>query len=74
MCLAVPMKLIEKKDADYGIVESGEVKSRVNLQLLEDVKVGDYLIVHAGFAIQRLNKDEAEKTLRIFEEMSYEIR
>ena len=57
MCLAVPMRLIEKKDETWGTVESGDVKFQVNLQLLENVKVGDYLIVHAGFAIQKFNQD-----------------
>lgn len=74
MCLAVPMKLIEKKNNTCGIVESGDVRFKVGLQLLPDTKVGDYLIVHAGFAIQKLNRDEAEKTLTLFDEMSYEIR
>ena len=48
MCLAVPMKLI-KIEGEMGLVEVGNVRSEVGLQLVEGVKAGDYLIVHAGF-------------------------
>ena len=53
MCLAIPMQIVEIKDKK-GIVEIGGVKREVGLQLLKQVKIGDYVIVHAGFAIQRL--------------------
>ena len=68
MCLAVPMKVIEIKDKE-GIVELGGVKKQVNLELMEEVNIGDYLIVHAGFAIQRLDEEEAEKTLSLLKEI-----
>ena len=68
MCLAVPMKLI-KIEGEKGLVEVGSVQREVGLQLVEDVKAGDYLIVHAGFAIQKLNEKEALETLALFREM-----
>jgi len=68
MCLAVPMKVI-KIEGTEGIVQLGKVKRRVNFQLLEEVKVGDYVIVHAGFAIQKFDEEEAKKTLGLFREM-----
>ena len=68
MCLAIPMKL-EKIDGEKGIVTIGGVKREVGLQLVKDAKIGDYLIVHAGFAIQRLDEKEAEETLALFAEM-----
>ena len=68
MCLAVPMKVI-KIEGTEGIVQLGKVKRRVNFQLLEEVKVGDYVIVHAGFAIQKFDEEEAKKTLDLFREM-----
>jgi hydrogenase expression/formation protein HypC len=69
MCLAVPMKLI-KRDKDIGIVELGGVERQISLMLLSDAKVGEYLIVHAGFAIQRLDEEEAHKTLELLFQMN----
>ena len=68
MCLAVPMKLI-KIEGEMGLVEVGNVRREVGLQLMEEVKTGDYLIVHAGFAIQKLNEKDALETLALFREM-----
>ncbi|MCD6087985.1 MAG: HypC/HybG/HupF family hydrogenase formation chaperone [Candidatus Hydrothermae bacterium] len=67
MCLGIPMKLVELNWPD-GKAELGGVKRDVRLDLLEDVKVGDYIIVHAGYAIQRLDEEEALETLRILKE------
>lgn len=68
MCLAIPMRII-KIEKDKGIVEVGGVTREVGLQLVENVKVGDYVIVHAGFAIQQLDEKDALETLALFEEM-----
>jgi hydrogenase expression/formation protein HypC len=68
MCLAIPMKLI-KVNGERGLVEIGNVQREVGLQLMEDAKVGDYLIVHAGFAIQKLDEKDALETLALFREM-----
>lgn len=68
MCLAIPMKVI-KIDGEFGDAELGGIIRKVNLQLLPLAKIGDYIIVHAGFAIQRLDEEEAEKTLSILREM-----
>ncbi|MFN4227276.1 MAG: HypC/HybG/HupF family hydrogenase formation chaperone [Candidatus Ratteibacteria bacterium] len=68
MCLAIPMK-VEKVKGDFAIVSIGNVKREVNISLLENVKKGDYVIVHAGFAIEKLDKKEAKRTLEIFKEM-----
>ena len=68
MCLAVPMKLI-KIEGEKGLVEVGGVQREVGMQLMENVKAGDYLIVHAGFAIQKLDEKDALITLALFREM-----
>ncbi|OGW04825.1 MAG: hydrogenase assembly protein HupF [Nitrospinae bacterium RIFCSPLOWO2_01_FULL_39_10] len=68
MCLAVPMKVIEI-NGYLGMAEVGRVKREINLMLLDDVKIGDYVIVHAGSAIQKLDEAEAEKTLSLLREM-----
>lgn len=69
MCLAIPVKLIKKKDIN-GTVVSGGVKINVDLRLLDDAKVGDYVIVHAGFAIQKLDEKDAKETLDLFKQIA----
>ncbi|HEC77311.1 MAG TPA: HypC/HybG/HupF family hydrogenase formation chaperone [Thermoplasmatales archaeon] len=66
MCLAVPGRVSEIK-GKKAIVDYGGIKRTADISLV-DVKEGDYVIVHAGFAIQVLNKKDAEETLKIFEE------
>lgn len=68
MCLAVPAKLIEKEE-NNGIIETGGVRVSIGLDLVDDVKPGDYLIVHAGFALEKLDQQEAEKRLKLFDEL-----
>ncbi|MBN1697846.1 MAG: HypC/HybG/HupF family hydrogenase formation chaperone [Spirochaetales bacterium] len=68
MCLAIPMKLIEKKN-NAGRVSAGNVMYDVNLALVPEAVIGDYLIIHAGFAIERLDRAEAKKTLDLFREI-----
>ncbi len=68
MCLAIPMKVISIEDYE-GIVELGGLRRKVNLQLLAKVGVGDYVIVHAGFAIQKLDVKKAEETLSFLRRM-----
>lgn len=72
MCLAVPMRVIEIKDNE-AVVELGGLKQKINLGLLEKIDVGDYVIVHAGFAIQKLDEEEAEKTLSFLREMAEKL-
>lgn len=68
MCLAVPMKL-EAIDGEIGTVDIGGVKRNVGLTLIEEPKVGDYLLVHAGFAIQKIDEDEAAETIKLLKEL-----
>ena len=68
MCLAIPMRLV-KIEGNKGIVELSGVKKEISLDLLKEVEVGDYLIIHAGFAIEKLNEEEAKKTLSVWEEI-----
>ena len=65
----MPMKLI-KRHGDTGIVEYNGIKYNAVLKLLDSAKIGDYLIIHAGFAIQKMNEREAKDILAIYEEMS----
>lgn len=72
MCLAVPMKLI-KKEGDLGWVETGGVSQKVALTLVPEVKPGDYLIIHAGFAIGVVDEKEAQKTLALLQELTEDV-
>jgi len=71
MCLSLPAKVIEI-NGDMASVSVGGAMFNAGLQLLDDVKPGDYVLLHAGFAIQKINKDEAEEILRLLEEMQDE--
>ena len=70
MCLAIPAKVVQKLENDQALVEVGGVRNQISLMLVEDVAVGDYVIVHVGFAIARLNAEEAEKSLALFDEIA----
>ncbi|TES90288.1 MAG: HypC/HybG/HupF family hydrogenase formation chaperone [Candidatus Cloacimonadota bacterium] len=64
MCLGIPVKIVEKK-GNTGIGEIGGVKREVDLRFLENVEIGDFVILHAAFAIQKLDEKEAEETLSL---------
>jgi len=64
--LAVPMRVVAV-NGNEAEVEQGGTKLRVRVDLVEDVRVGDYVLVHAGFAIQKLDEEEAFETLRLLE-------
>ena len=70
MCLAVPAQVVVLLEGDWVETDVGGVRSRVSTALVDDVALGDYLIVHAGFAITRLDVHEAEKSLALFEEIA----
>ncbi|MDI6606235.1 MAG: HypC/HybG/HupF family hydrogenase formation chaperone [Candidatus Omnitrophota bacterium] len=66
MCLAIPMK-IKKIKADFAEVEAGGLLRNVNIQMLPGIKKGDYVIVHAGFALQKIDPEKAEETLKFLQ-------
>lgn len=68
MCLAIPARVVEIAENDLAIVDLGGVRKDVSLALVEDVAVGDYVIVHVGYALTRLDPEEAEKTLALMAE------
>ncbi len=69
MCVAVPAEVVEIKEHE-ALVNFGGVKKLVNIDLVSDVKVGDYVLLHAGCAIQKIDKEEAEITLEIFKALA----
>ncbi len=68
MCLAIPARVVEIQENDQAIVDLGGVRKDVSLALVEGVEVGDYVIVHVGYALTRLDPEEAEKTLALMAE------
>jgi len=69
MCLALPARIVELREGDLGLVDLGGVRKEVSLALVSDVVVGDYVIVHVGYALSRLDPEEAERTLALFRDI-----
>lgn len=68
MCLAIPARIVELRASAQGIVDLGGVRKEVSLELIEDAAVGDYVIVHVGYALSKLDPEEAARTLALFAE------
>lgn len=69
MCLAIPARVIELFGADRARIELSGVQKEISVAFIEGVAVGDYVIVHVGYAIGKLDPEEAALTLAIFAEM-----
>ena len=72
MCLALPVKVVEIGSGarcEWAVVDLGGVRKEISLALLDGVQVGDYVILHVGYALSRLDPEEAEKTLALFAEL-----
>jgi len=69
MCLGVPAKILETSDG-AAVVELGGVRREISVMLIDDVSVGEWVIVHAGFAIEKLSEAAAEQTLALFREIA----
>ncbi len=68
MCLAVPAKVTEI-NGEEAVLDYGGVKRKANIIMLSDVTVGDYVLVHVGYAISKLDEGEAKETLKLWDEM-----
>ena len=72
MCLAVPGKILETKEENgsrLGRVQFGGITRQVQLDFVPEARIGDYVIVHVGFALSKVNAEEAERTYQLLEEM-----
>lgn len=72
MCLAIPAQIVMLLGNARAMIEIGGVQKEISVELLEEVKVGDYVIVHVGYALSRLDEEEAMKTIALFSEMDRE--
>ena len=70
MCLAVPAEVVEIMEGMTAMIEVGGTRKKISLAVLDGVEKGDYVLVHAGFAIEKINQEEAKKTLELFEEIA----
>jgi hydrogenase expression/formation protein HypC len=68
MCLSIPAKIISV-DGEIARADIGGTSIQIGLQLVDDIKVGDYVLVHTGFALQKIDQQEAEETLQLFKEL-----
>jgi hydrogenase expression/formation protein HypC len=68
MCLAIPAEVVTLKDGDIATVSLGGVRKDISLALVEEEALGDYVLVHVGYALSRLSPEEAEQTLRLMAE------
>lgn len=74
MCLAIPSKIVEIRENNTAVVDTLGVKRVISLELLgEEVKEGDYVLIHVGFAIQKLSEEEALESLELFKQMIEEM-
>ncbi|MFC1804724.1 HypC/HybG/HupF family hydrogenase formation chaperone [Candidatus Omnitrophota bacterium] len=68
MCLAIPMKIKNIK-GDFAQVESGRLIRTINIQMIAGIRKGDFVLVHAGFAIEKVDPERAKETLRLIDEI-----
>ncbi len=69
MCLALPAQITQILDAERALINLGGISKEISIALLDQVTVGDYVILHAGYALTRLDEQEAQKTLNLFAQM-----
>lgn len=67
MCLSIPAR-VESIEGEMAIVNVGGVQYNASLQMVEDVGIGDYVLLHTGFAIQKISEEDAKETLELFKE------
>ncbi len=73
MCLAIPALVVRRIEAEDALIDAGGIEKRVSLALVPEAAVGDYVVVHAGYAISRLEPEEARLTLALFAEMQNDL-
>lgn len=69
MCLAVPHRIVEIRDDSQALARTGAVEVEVRTDLLEDIRIGDVVLVHAGFAIEKLQEDDGKELEQLWEEV-----
>ena len=70
MCLAIPVLVVKRLESDEALIDAGGVRKRISLALVPEAAEGDYVILHVGYAISRLDPQEAERTLALFAQVA----
>ena len=70
MCLAIPARVVELLPGQQAVVDLSGVRKQVSIALVDDAQLGDYVIVHVGYAIGKIDPEEAERTLALFAELA----
>ena len=70
MCLAIPARVVELWPGQQAVVDLSGVRKQVSIALVDDAQLGDYVIVHVGYAIGKIDPEEAERTLALFAELA----
>lgn len=70
MCLAIPARVVELLPNQRAIVDLGGVRKEVSIDLVDDAQVDDYVIIHVGYALGKIDPEEAQRTLDLFAELS----
>ena len=69
MCLAVPVKITKILESQRALANLGGIEKEISVALIDDIAVDDYVILHVGYALTKLDKHEAQKTLQLFKDM-----
>ncbi|RDY23140.1 HypC/HybG/HupF family hydrogenase formation chaperone [Romboutsia maritimum] len=72
MCVAIPAKVVKIYEGE-SLVDFGKIKKKVNTFFIEDIQVGDYVLVHAGCAVEKISKEDALDTIEVFKMISDEF-
>ena len=72
MCLAMPAQVMQILDEERALINLGGIIKEISIALLDKVAEGDYVIIHVGYALTRLDEQEAQKTLNLFAQMAQE--
>ena len=70
MCLAIPARVVELLPGQQAVVDLSGVRKQVSIAMVDDAQLGDYVIVHVGYAIGKIDPEEAERTLALFAELA----
>ncbi|MHB1646912.1 MAG: HypC/HybG/HupF family hydrogenase formation chaperone [Candidatus Acididesulfobacter diazotrophicus] len=74
MCLAIPSKVVKIEENDFAIVDTMGSKRKISTMLInEPISIGDYLLIHVGYAMQKINEEEAEESLKLFKEIGSKL-
>lgn len=70
MCLAIPVRIEELVDGETAVANIGGLRKRISVALIDEPQVGDYVLMHVGFALRKLDEDEARRTLALLDALA----